>query len=384
MALQMFNIRPTSSFMDANPWMQAASTMEQMRAQQLANQRAQYMTDELPTQLRQQELARKLANQLATTRAQFAPQQMQAALDQTREKTSLMPQQMGVMQQNAATRELVANLAKQRLPTQQVYALRALMGDPKFEAMLTKDPQLAMQLGHNITGSIEAMGDMQNMASGAPMGMPGEGPSEHDQMMGKAIQDAAQSSLLKKTQPTKQLEQRIYDVSAQNMIKKLEPIWPVLSEYAGVRGQAKLMRDRFRASVLGENIPSYNTYLNFVRVQGPSLANELRRAYGGSATEGERTLMNNLVMPGYLEGNYGIGLDQLKTLTQTLGANTQAISKSTAEIQNQLRKSTDETPGNVPEHAPSGRVRVRAPDGTTGTVPGSQLGEFIKRGYRRI
>lgn len=152
-----------------------------------------------------------------------------------------------------------------------------------------------------------------------------------------AVQDAATSRLTKETVPTQIANQRYYEQSVENLLGQVAPDMPAISQYAGLAGKANMTIDKYAASTNTQSSPQYRTFNNFVTTQLPIISNEMRRAFGGQATEGERESMEMISNPVNWRNNPSLAISKFNTLVNTLRANASALSQSPAQNLNSLK-----------------------------------------------
>ncbi len=202
------------------------------------------------------------------------------------------------------------------------------------------------------------------------------------------IQTQAQNLLVSKNFTPQQAQQMIYENSAQNMFAQVQPDMQAIASFSGVAGLASLKKQQLNASLNMSTSQDYNKYLNFTRAQAPLIVNEMRRAFGGQATDSERETMDKLVMPNEWDKNPQLMMNQFQTLMNTLHANSQAITQTKAQTLNQAQTSQPfQVPGaaqggqgNIASSLGSQMVSVRAPSGRVVSIPKSNLQAAISRG----
>lgn len=197
------------------------------------------------------------------------------------------------------------------------------------------------------------------------------------------IQTQAQNLLISKNYTPQQAQQMIYDNSAQNMLTQLAPEMQSISSFSGLSGMANLKQQQLLASL---NLPTsldYQKYVNFSRVQAPLFVNEIRRAFGGQATDSERETMDRLIQPNEWDKNPQIMLNQLQSLVGTLHANSMAITQTKAQ---NLNQASNPQPINIPgaqggsSSQGTQMVTVKAPNGDVVQIPAKNLQAALKRG----
>ncbi len=200
------------------------------------------------------------------------------------------------------------------------------------------------------------------------------------------LQSQAQNALVSKNYTPQQAQQMVYDNSAQNMLTQLTPDMQSLSTFSGIGGMASLKDQQVRASMNLPTSPNYQKYINFSRVQAPLLVNEIRRAFGGQATDSERETMDRLIQPDEWDKNPTLMINQLQSLVSTLHANSAAITQNRAQNLNQASNPAQiQIPGAKQSSQSSPQmVTVISPAGNRVNIPANNLAAALKRGARQV
>jgi hypothetical protein len=223
-------------------------------------------------------------------------------------------------------------------------SLMPLMGQGQQTQMANNQ-----MMGNQVASPTPAVTRPANYGTtGGPAPLPSNFALTPDQInkarVNPAINDQAQAVADKATNnqyTSQQLQQMTYDNSAQNMLQQVAPQLDQIKQYAGLKGTGQLVSDRLKAA-FGEADPRYQSYNNFTRVQAPLVVNEIRRAFGGQATDAERSVMDQLVKPNYWDSNPSLAPAQMQALADSLHANTRAISQSKSQNVAQAQQSLNQ------------------------------------------
>lgn len=272
--------------------------------------------------------------------------------------------------------------APQGQPNTQTQA-QAQIQSQNNNSVLPYSIQTLAQMNQNQQPQGSQMGIPQNSAISPPVSGVNTPFGPANPIDAANIQTQAQNLLMSKNYTPQQAQQMIYDNSAQNMIRQLTPDMQSISSFSGLSGMANLKQQQLLASINSPTSPDYQKYINFSRVQAPLLVNEIRRAFGGQATDSERETMDRLIQPNEWDKNPQIMLNQLQSLVGTLHANSMAITQTKAQ---NLNQASNPQPINIPGAqggSPSQgtqMVTVKAPSGDIVQIPAKNLQAALKRG----
>lgn len=106
---------------------------------------------------------------------------------------------------------------------------------------------------------------------------------------------------------------------AVNIQKTFDEIDPsVITPYAGIQGAAQLKMDQANA-LAGKTSPQYEKYNNFVKVQVPILADQIRQFYGTSIQPEMYRSLQQLTNPVTWNSNPQLAMSQYNALKELLG-----------------------------------------------------------------
>jgi hypothetical protein len=159
------------------------------------------------------------------------------------------------------------------------------------------------------------------------------------------VQQQAQNNLAQKNYTPTQQSQIIYTNSVDNMLKDNAPIIQSVASYSGINGLAKLKMDELNSARGQPTSPDYVNYTNFVSKQMPIIGNEIRRAFGGQATDSENQMINGLMSVDTWNKSPQVQLQNFQSLVKTLNDNRAAITQSRAQNLSQAQNSK---PVNIP------------------------------------
>lgn len=292
----------------------------------LTNQQAQYFGPNMNAQIgltNAQTGGQNLNNALAKVKLQYAPEMAQADLAATKTKTALMPESTLASLLSGAGKYNQANW--QASPTSQF--IRTL-NNPQMQNLISSNPQIGQKvtqtlgniaLGNGQTGGMFSLDNhLLTSLLGSQGGgnvsiasqQPGFTPTQTDV---QNVMNTAGNSSLKKTLTAQQLNQQMYGGILDNIMTEADTLMPSVTQYAGIKGQAKLAKDSTSAQ-LGKVSPEYEDYFKFSRTVAPTMANEMRRVLGGQATDYEGQLMKNLANPAFWDSNPQLAMSQWSEL----------------------------------------------------------------------
>lgn len=188
--------------------------------------------------------------------------------------------------------------------------------------------------GAIVNGSPIPNAQQSNYTGLPPIPVPTNSPQQNASDIA-AMQAQNTNDLLTKNLSKQQLAAITYDNSAHNMIKRASPYLPDVVSFSDVRGMTELKRQQLLAAQGKPTSPAYQHYLNYTREQMPSIANEIRRAFQGQATDAENENINSLLSTKEWDQNPQNNLQRLQSLMDTLDDNTKAITQTYAQNYNQ-------------------------------------------------
>lgn len=153
-----------------------------------------------------------------------------------------------------------------------------------------------------------------------------------------AMRDALKSMVIKKTTPAQIQMQRTFINSANETLREIQPNFNVIAKYAGLAMKSKLPFEKYAASVgLQPDNKDYQIVRNFLEVQRPALANEIRRAFAGQASDTEIKSMLRLVDPLAWGSNPAAAVSHMNSLVGMLTAISKALTQSQAQTAESLK-----------------------------------------------
>lgn len=376
------------TFQQANPILSGMGSAQSLIGQAIQNRMANTQANYLPSTLQQQLLSAQLKNQTQQIQNQYLPPELQSEIGLKQAQIPLTEAQTGLTQAETQYFPLTTQAKLYQgmgdymrgayYMNPAMWASR-FQNNPAFESMVANNPQLAQQYGSLMAGSLFSnpmmmpnpgmqgnaaipAGPMSSPNMGArmsmpPAGMQGSQPTPQSLPLSAGqintlsnlfptnqndtsnVQNALSSALIEKTVPKPIQSQRYYEQSVENLMGQVAPDMPQISQFAGLAGHARLSADKYAAAANLSNDPSYIKFNNFANVQAPLIANEMRRAFGGQATDSEREVMDHLANPVYWKNNPQLALSQFNTLSGMLKANAQALTQTPAQNLGTLQKS---------------------------------------------
>lgn len=413
MALPIDYFQP-ETFSQANPFLQGMSAVQDLYAKNLANKIAQVQAQYAQPAAQQELLKSQLSNQILQPQAQYAPQMTQAELA----LKQAMPGYYGAMSSEAMSKIPLNEEQAKMVAAQIPYAPYQMMGkyyqglgqymahgpsslavrmqnNPAFQNFVANNPQAQanyaglMQSVLNNQVSVPNLPGMppnvlnasqsssQTPQQGVPTAYGNVSPSDIG-----AVTNATQNAFMKTAFTPQQIQQMTYENSAENMLKQALPDLPEVTKFAGLAGHANMTADKYASAFGLKNDPSYSKFVNFSQTQAPIIANELRRAFGGQATDTEREIMDNLANPVYWNKSPQIAMGQMQTLFNTLKANAQAITQpKNVNLAQALGSIGNPLKVPQPQSFNSNQlVTMKAPNGELFKIPAKNLQEALKRG----
>lgn len=213
-----------------------------------------------------------------------------------------------------------------------------------------------------------------------------QSPSSPTPQNVQSAQDVASSDVIAKTVPKDIQKQRYYAQSVDNMLNQVAPIMPQITKFAGAVGKYGSTVDKYASAFnLQANDPDYQTFNNFINTQAPLISNEMRRAFGGQATDTEMKTMGNLANPIYWKSNPTLALSQFNSLVNTLKANDKALVQSQSQTLGGLNNAINSPPYAKPTSPIGPAVGNALGGGSKGVPSGIELlAELQKRGYKKV
>lgn len=271
------------------------------------------------------------------------------------------------------------------------YSIRALSQTPSGLSLIANNPEMARQVA-------EATKNTLSYLPGAAETIAQIASNPTTQNMIQQVQDANGSKLQKDTVTAQIIGQRYYANSVHQMLQSVAPDMPQIAQFAGLAGKAKQNADMYAASTNQQSSDAYIKFNDFVNSKGPIIANDMRRALGGQATDKEAAVMDNLIQPIYWKNNPSLALSQFQSLIDMMGINEKAIMQNPSQVTKQLISNSNnriKVPGapnlinslqsaqksQAQSVAPKGYINVKDPNGNEGYLPAANRSAAIKAGY---
>lgn len=358
-------------------------------------------------QMGQQMITNALQQQLLKTQNQYMPAQYQADIGLKNAQTGLVGAQtqfFPITAQGQYLRGMGDYLRGMYMNNPAMWASR-FQNNPSFQAMIAQNPDLAksfanvmgnavvnpMALMNNMMGGMPGMmppmmqaqgAPTANMQQGAPMqqsqGMPAQSPSapmplplssnqiqalnNADAQMGFAptnqdvqtVQQTAGDKAIKDTTTSQVMNQRQYATLLDGLFNQAQNLMPSVANYAGLKGGMELKGEKIATGLGFPASNDYQNYLNFTRNVAPTMANELRRALGGQATDSERQVMENIANPLTWDSNPTTAMNQFNQLVNLYKSQ---INPALASGSNQVRAQLT-NPSEMPPTSTSGMTKT--------------------------
>jgi len=398
MAFYPVNFQPLGQ--EANP-LSSMNMAQEMLKQQIQNQ---FMPQEMMSEIQKNQLA----NQLSQIKMPYAGPQAAAELAAAQAQPGLIGAQTG----DEWAKAKLANAQAQWEPTTAQAAYLGGLGKLQQANYLNNpttaftrvinNPAAEALIGSNKTVGTNATNAMNSIISRAapntgysPLsvsfnnGVPAlSGGTQSPMQQGSAsqnpispqdianVQDAANSSVVRKTTTAQIMNQRLFDQSAQNMMDQVSQSLPNILKFTGAQGTAGLWKNRIAGMMNMATDPGYQDYYNFTHVQVPAVANEIRRQLGGNATIEETKLMTSLTDPLTWDSNPQLAASQWNQLINTTKANRRALVQSQGQLVKTMQSQNAADSEN--QNNSSSLVRVQAPDGTVLKVPSNTVDQMLK------
>lgn len=423
MALPVINFQPLS-FDQANPLLTGIQAGQGLYKNAMQNK---YLQPGL-----QQQLQNAIyTNQMLQPQAQNAQQITQADLALKQAQTPYtQAQTQGILQGQIPLQQAQAGLARAQTPYAGYQAMGSYYGglgrymayspssqimryanNPLFQSLIANDPQKAQQLTAIYESNLNQGAGNPGMQ---PLGLPGQSmnsqssepanpqaqvpqpssaqapQSAQPQMPNAAapqqqqsaptiqtsnpdadaVQQTAQSLTMSRMYTPAQVQQITYDASAQNMIQQAAPELQSVAKFSGAAGAVRLKQEQLNASLGQPTSQDYQNYLDFTRSQMPLIANEIRRAFGGQATNEENKTMIDLVNPISWDKSTPNALNRFQALVNAMHANTKAITQPKFKNLQQMANSQPiQIPG-ATNYTPTGATNSsQQSSGTNLTIP---------------
>jgi hypothetical protein len=291
-----------------------------------------------------------------------------------------------IAMRNATERGNYNNLQMQKLPIFQGN-LAARMASTPGGASLLGSNEGVMQ--NYLAGQAGVTGDFAGNYQPQDDGMMQQ-PMLSDADIAQA-QDATTSKLIKNTTPTRVQTQRYYAKTFDNFADQISDIMPVISQYAGLGGQAKLAKDK-AAALTGKVNPDYEKYISFTTYLAPQASNELMQYLGMNHTDSQVKQMMETINPSLLSTNPKLYMQRWNDLVKYSQSIEPTINQSLAQVSGQsplaaqtgqptAQPQTSRTPSTV-STVPLGSIEMIDPQGNSRAVPATAREQALAAGWR--
>lgn len=326
----------------------------------------------------QQELRKnQLANAISQAQAQYAQPMEEAKLSQAQALPQLTQAQAGLTNEQAkyygpeatskiqlqsadaqaapfkAMGEYYSGIGKLRGNSSSAQASR-LLNNPQMQALIQNNPEVGKQvsilLGNivNSANSAGASGPVPLQQNNGAVGKPVQGNPYPNQSNGLTVsptdilklanagigvpggaqnsgftptpddvakvQRAAGDALIARTETAAQKNQKLYANTLDQIFDAAQPTIPSVVKYSGILGQLKGNAESAESQLRKSSPQDFKNYQDFTTIYAPHIANEIRRALGGQATDNEQKLMSTVANPVSWQKSPEVALQNWNTL----------------------------------------------------------------------
>jgi hypothetical protein len=412
------------SFQQAAPFVTGLQSGTGIASQNIANQGNQLQNQLLAAQT-------PYAGQMA--QAQLATSQQQAPYMQS--QTALNQATLPLLQYKFMSPYLSAMAQQSRVAVQNANSLKAYAATPEGQQRLANDPQFRqtylnamnnssgmVNSGYGFTsfpgvpgmgGSSQSMpganfnpamqpqspqANGSEMPSTLPMQtlpqtpqqvqklqqfFPGSGQQNQQNLNG--LKQAASDTYLKQMIPPARLQQTAYENVIEGLMHTNQKTITDAANFAGLAGKANQHADQFaEAAGMGAN-PQYRNFQTFTNQIAPKMANELRRAFGGQATDSEREAMDDIGNPVAWNKDPQQVFNELNQLRSDLAVNAKEIIKTPSQVVSTAQQNINNPVVFKNNPAPnSSTVKIQGSDGKIWSIPANKLNLALQRGAKQV
>jgi hypothetical protein len=154
----------------------------------------------------------------------------------------------------------------------------------------------------------------------------------------QAVQQGTLNAYLDKNLSPQQSSAMVYENVVDGLLKQNQPQITNAAQFSGLAGHAGQRAGQY-AQALGLNSSQqYRDFQAFTTQTAPLLANELRRAFQGQATDKETSMMNDIANPTAWDKDPQQVMQEFNTMMTNLKANGQEITKTPTEAMSTLKQ----------------------------------------------
>ena len=139
------------------------------------------------------------------------------------------------------------------------------------------------------------------------------------------------NSMLKSQNTAQGLNQQRFAATTEALVKNAEPNARAAFDYSGVLGKGQGSLDKV-SQIFGKDSPKYNQYVQFTRVDVPTIAGELMRELGVNATDTQKKMYIDLINPLSWDQNPKAAQERWKHFLKTVKTVGKTISSSPSQI----------------------------------------------------
>lgn len=319
--------------------------------------------------------------------------QMQAQTEGQQLQNQMAPEEMKLKQylaeiamRNATERANYNNLQMQKLPIFQGNLAARMAGTPGGASLLGSNSDV---MQNYLAGQAGVTGDFAGNYQ-SPDNSMAQQPMLSDADVAQA-QDATTSKLIKGTTPTRVQTQRYYGKTFNNFADQITDMMPIISQYAGLGGQAKLAKDKL-AAASGQVSPDYEKYMTFTTYLAPQAANELMLYLGSNHTDQQTKQMMEMVNPSLLTTNPKLFQQRWNDLVKYSQTIEPTINQSLAQVSGQspipspqaqqMANPSASAAPSVVNTVPVGSIEMIDPQGNSRVVPVTAREQALSAGWR--
>lgn len=185
--------------------------------------------------------------------------------------------------------------------------------------------------------------------------------SPEQQAASKDTADLIRSKLIKEGTTAAQLNQRLFGDMFKSMTDKITPNMPAITKFSGTYGKTGAALDRALAAVgSSKNDPDFLKYDQFIHVDLPGSANELRRTMAGQATDAEIKSVTDLLNPNDWAATPQMAMNRWNRMIEQANTARKSGYKSQAQLAREFAQE-DKQPSVAQQLAQS--TGMKAPEG---------------------
>lgn len=199
-----------------------------------------------------------------------------------------------------------------------------------------------------------------------------------------AVQTLAQNKTTTQEFTPRQLQMLPFAKSLDLNMQQAAPLIQSIGSYTGAGGNVQYLRDKAAVAAGSPAPPAYQSLQQF-EAKMPAITADIRNVLGDHPTDYQTAAIQSVLDAKEWDSNPTVTMQKFQSLINSAHSSLGALSQTKAQSVAGAQASAAAPALNLQQAAgQASNIRVRSPDGRTGTLPAGQLQFYLDRGYKEM